>query len=44
MYQWGRLVRGRLCTTEWGRLVRGRLCTSGGGRLEEDCVPVGEVG
>ena len=42
MYQWGRLVRVRLCTSGGGRLEED--CTSGGDWLEEDCVPVGEVG
>ena len=42
MYQWGRSVRGRLCTSGGGRLEED--CTSGGDWLEEDGVPVGEVG
>ena len=47
MYQWGRLVRGRLCTSGGGGWLEEDCVPvgggGGGGWLEEDCVPVGEV-
>ena len=39
MYQWGRFVRRRLCTSGGGWLDEDGE-KLGGGRLEEDCVPV----